>query len=291
MAASFTAQTMALHRVLESARPAETRLFADPLAGAFLSPPLRGLARVARLPVGGGVVERLYDTVMPGPRPSAIARTRLIDDTIREQVADGVEQIVVLGAGFDSRAWRLTELRDVRVIEVDQPATQQAKTDAVRQAGHDTERVRFLPVDFETDDLATALRDAGAQGLRTLFVWEGVTNYLTADAVDRTLAVLRAVAGPGSALLFTFVHIGVIDGSTTFPEAERWVRNVSRVGEPWTFGLDPDQLTGYLTERGYQPVWEESTAAAGRRYFPPLGRADRASELYRVALARISCPA
>ncbi|RJO69928.1 hypothetical protein D5S18_29005 [Nocardia panacis] len=118
-----------------------------------------------------------------------------------------------------------------------------------------------------------------------MIVWEGVTNYLTAQAVDRTLAALRDVAGSGSRLVFTYVHAGVIDGTATFPEARRWAGGVARVGEPWTFGLRPEELGEFLGERGYEPVWEESTAAAGRRYFGARGRKDRASDLYRVALA------
>lgn len=288
---SFTAQTMAFQRALESARPTESRLFTDPLATRFLSPPLRALAGMARIPVAGSLVARLYDLAFPGPRPSAVARTRLIDDTIVELVAGGVRDIVVLGAGFDSRPWRLPELRGARIVEVDRAGTQAVKAAAVRAAGVDTGRVGFLPVDFETDDLATALRAGGVGERRTLFVWEGVTNYLTAAAVDRTLAVLRRVGGPDGMLVFTYVHAGVIDGTATFPEAERWLRGVARVGEPWTFGLDPDRLGAFLAARGYELIWEQSTAAAGDRYFRPRGRADRASELYRVALARIACPA
>ena len=73
-------------------------------------------------------------------------------------------------------------------------------------------------------------------------MWEGVTNYLTAGAVDTTLASIRALAAPGSVLVFTYVHAGVIDGSVEFPEAERWVHNVQRAGEPWTFGLVPGEV-------------------------------------------------
>ncbi|MFI7000695.1 class I SAM-dependent methyltransferase [Nocardia sp. NPDC050175] len=290
MSVSFTAQTMAFQRALESARSAESRLFDDPLAGAFLGRPFRVLAGLARLPVAGGLVARLYDLVFPGPRPSAVARTRLIDDTVAQLVDDGVRNIVILGAGFDSRAWRLPELRHARVVEVDRAGTQTVKAAAVRAAGASVDHVQFLPVDFETDDLATTLRAAGVEDVRALFVWEGVTNYLTAEAVDRTLADLRGVGGPGSVLVFTYVHAGVIDGTATFPEAERWLRNVARVGEPWTFGLRPDQLGDFLAARGYELLWEQSTATAGNRYFPPRGRTDQASELYRVALARITCP-
>ncbi|MET9488139.1 SAM-dependent methyltransferase [Nocardia sp. NPDC006630] len=292
MAPSFTAQTMALQRAMETARPANSRLFTDPLATAFLSGPLRGVAALARLPVLGWIVPRVYDLALPGPRPSAVARTRLIDDAVSEALNAGIRQLVVLGAGFDSRAWRLDGLRDARVIEIDRQGTQAEKIAAVRRSGRSVDNVRFVAVDFERDDLETALRAAGfAEDEQSLFLWEGVTNYLTAEAVDRTLEIVHSLSAPGSRLVFTFVHAGVIDGSAEFPEAARWLRSVATVGEPWTFGLRPEQLRDFLIGRGYELIWEESTAAAGRRYFGPVGRPDRASELYRVALARVACPA
>lgn len=292
MRVSFTAQTMALQRALETARPSASRLFTDPLAVGLLDRPLRAVAVAARIPVAGGLVARAYDSVWPGPRPSAVARTRLIDDTVTDLIAAGVTRVVLLGAGFDSRAWRLDALRAAEVIEIDLPGTQEAKRAAVARIGADPGRVRFLAVDLANADLEEAVRATGFEsGQRTLFLWEGVTNYLSAEAVDRTLAAIRALAGAGGQLLFTYVHAGALDGSVDFPEARRWVRSVRRVGEPWTFGLVPAQLPQYLAERGYTLAWEESTAAAGRRYFGAMGRDDRASELYRVALAEVSCPA
>ena len=98
---------MALQRALETTRPRSSRLFDDPLARDFLRGPLRAVADLATLPVAGRIVPVLYDLIWPGPRPSAVARTRLIDDTLAEALADGITQVVLLGAGFDSRAWRL----------------------------------------------------------------------------------------------------------------------------------------------------------------------------------------
>ena len=281
---------MALQRAMETTRPRSSRLFDDPLARDFLRGPLRAVADLATLPVAGRIVPVLYDLIWPGPRPSAVARTRLIDDTLAEALADGITQVVLLGAGFDSRAWRLPAIGRACVIEVDRPETQQAKIAALRRTGQPLERARFAPVDFEHDDLAAAIRAAGlAADQPAVFVWEGVTNYLSAGAVGRTLSVVRALAGPGSLLLFTYVHRGVIDGSAHFPEAARWVRSVARAGEPWTFGFLPATLPSYLAARGFTLAWDVSTAEAGHRYFSPAGRHDRASRLYHVALARVQC--
>jgi methyltransferase (TIGR00027 family) len=284
--ASFTAETVALMRALETHRGAGRRLFVDPYAEPFTRGRLRFLARWSRTPVVGPAAAWVYDRVAgPGPRPSAVARTRFIDDAVSER-AGSVEQLVLLGAGFDTRAHRLPALRDLEVFEVDQPATQARKTAIVAGEGLDTRRVVYVAVDFEHDDLARELLGAGFDPSRpTVFVWEGVTNYLTDVTVDATLAIVRALAAAGSALVFTYVHAGVLDGSERFPEATRWLHNVERAGEPWTFGLRPAQVSAFLDARGFTLVTDVSTRDADGGRFAALGRRDAGSELYRVAVA------
>ena len=116
--ASRTAQYNALFRALESALPEARRLFEDDLARTFLSAPLRLTVALAALPGLREFVPAYIDRRWPGARTCVVARTRLIDDTISSWV-EGCEQFVVLGAGFDTRAYRLTELRDLSVYEVD----------------------------------------------------------------------------------------------------------------------------------------------------------------------------
>ena len=118
---------MALFRTLESARPLRSRLFVDPFARGFLRPSLRIVAQVARIPRLGAVIPWLIDQRWPGARSSGIARTRFIDDQLIEALQDGIDQIVLLGAGFDCRAYRLSGLEHTRVFEVDHPNTQAAK--------------------------------------------------------------------------------------------------------------------------------------------------------------------
>ncbi len=284
--ASFTAETVALMRALETHRGAGRRLFADPFAEPFTRGRLRFLARWSRVPVVGPAAAWVYDRVAgPGPRPSAVARTRFIDDAVTTATATA-DQLVILGAGFDTRAHRLPAASAFTTFEVDHPATQARKVAIVAGEGLDTRRVTYVPVDFERDELDTALLAAGFDATRpAVFVWEGVTNYLTADAVDATLAVVRALAAPGSVLVFTYVHAGVIDGTVTFPEAERWVHNVQRAGEPWTFGFVPAQVPEHLRERGFDVVTDVSTRDADGGCFAALGRRDAGSELYHVVVA------
>ena len=176
------------------------------------------------------------------------------------------------------------------MFELDRPATQAAKRDALARAGTGTGHVVFVAVDFETDDLADALAHAGYVVDRpTLFVWEGVSQYLSANAVDNTLALIHKVAGGGGWLVFTYVDRAVIDGQASeFPEAAKWLRGVNKRGEPWVFGISPARTSEFLGARGFSLIEDVSTAEAGNRYFTPVGRREKASALYRVATATIA---
>lgn len=290
--ASRTAGLMAVQRGLESARPVGERLFEDRLASAFLNPAWRATLTAARIGPIRRVIEATYDYVGgPGPRPSAIVRTRLIDDHL-EELAQKVGQVVILGAGYDTRPYRLPHLRGYEVFEVDHPQTQAAKRTVLRRAGIDTSLVHFVPLDFETDDLGSALAQAGLSlHTPTLYLWEGVSQYLSHKAVDATLSTIHEWAGDGGWLIFTYVDKKVIDGKCAeFPEARKWLRGVNKRGEPWIFGLSPCEADQYLSSRGFRLVEDLSTADAGTRYFRPLGRSDRGSELYRIATAVVHPP-
>jgi methyltransferase (TIGR00027 family) len=287
--ASFTAETVALMRAMESHRGAGRRLFVDPFAEPFTRGRLRFLARWSRIPGVGGAAPWLYDRVAgPGPRPSAVARTRFIDDIVSTR-APGADQLVLLGAGFDTRAHRLPAVAALTTFEVDHPATQARKVAIVEGEGLDTRAVVYVPVDFEHDRLDDALVAAGFDAARdSVFVWEGVTNYLTEDAVSSTLESIRRLTAPGSTLVFTYVDAGVLDGTSAFPEAGPWLRHVRRAGEPWTFGLRPAHVRRYLRERGFELITDLSTRDADGGRFAALGRREAGSELYHVVVAEVS---
>jgi methyltransferase (TIGR00027 family) len=284
--ASRTAEQVALFRALETARGRD-KVFDDPFAVRFLPGSYRLLARLARVRPLGIRVERLIDSRWPGPRPSAVARTRLIDDLVVDALRDGARQVLLLGAGYDSRAYRLPGITSVAVFEADHPATQTVKQRLLRGAIHPEKRrhVEFVPVDLLSEaDLATGLREHGFRRLEpTVIVWEGVTNYLTAAAVDKTLRGLADLTATGSRLIFTYVDRRVLQGG--FPEADEWHAEVRRMGEPWTFGFDPAALPAYLAERGLRLALDLSTRDAAERYL--RGRPDTAATFYRVAQAEI----
>jgi methyltransferase (TIGR00027 family) len=281
MAASRTAQYVALYRALESSEPRRAPLFRDPYAIGFLSRPLALAVRVARARAMRGWVERYADRRAPGSRTSAIARTAYIDDAVRAAVADGIDQLVILGAGFDCRAHRMPELAGVRVYEVDRVETQAVK----RARMPDQPAVRYVAVDFLRDEVGAALAATGwDRGRRTLFVWEGVTNYLTEAAVVAMLDWI-ASAAPGSRVVFTYIHAGLLDGTARFDGGEILIANVRRLGEPWTFGLHPDAVAGFVAARGLTLRDDLGADDYRRRYLgdrPTPGYA-----FYRIAAAEV----
>jgi len=198
-----------------------------------------------------------------------------------------VRQVLILGAGFDTRAYRLAPMRETHVFEVDHPATQAAKRRALGgHAGQPPAGVTFVPVVFGADDPARELAAAGfGPGASTLVLWEGVTNYLGPEAVDATFRFLAAALGPGSPLLFTYVDRGMLDGTADFAGAATTMRAVRRVGEPFTFGLDPGEVPGYLAGRDLALEWDTPVSAAAARFYP-AGDCPTAPAYYHVALAR-----
>jgi methyltransferase (TIGR00027 family) len=283
---SRTARQNALFRALEARRPAADRVADDPLAVRFLTPEFRLLAGAARVPPARRLIETVIDHRWPCARGGVVARTRLIDEAVVAALSR-VQQAVILGAGFDTRGCRLARLCEMPVFEVDHPATQAAKQRVLlRTAGRLPANVRFVPVVFGADDPARELAGRGfAAGAPTLVLWEGVTNYLDPGAVDATFRFLASAVGPGSPVLFTYVDRGILDGSAAFEGAETTMRAVRRVGEPFTFGLNPGEVPGYLADRGFDLESDTVVRHAAARFYP-AGSCPSAPAYYHVVESR-----
>jgi methyltransferase (TIGR00027 family) len=289
--ASKTAEYMALFRALESfRRPAKARLFEDPFAYGFLRPSLRTVVRLSRLPFGSSPVAWFIDWRWPGARASGIARTQLIDDALADALRRGFGQVVILGAGFDCRAYRIPEIKRARVFEVDHPATLAVKRDLLKGmlGGGLPANVGFVEVDFNRQTLDQAMEASGFdRRARTFFIWEGVTHYLTESAVDATLRYLASAGQPGSMVLFTYIDAGVLQDPSGFVGAQKSVSVVERAGERWTFGIEPAQLAKYLADRGFELIEDIGSLEYRARYMKPSRLRMRGFEFYRAALAQI----
>lgn len=284
--ASRTAQYMALFRAIESCRPAKRRLFHDTLARDFLSPSLRFAVAVSRMPLVGPVIPWIIDTAWPGARTSGIARTRFIDDRLSRALREGFRQVIILGAGFDSRSYRMEDLRSVRVIEIDHPATSRLKRSILeRSLGRMPSNVQFLEIDFNNQSLEVGIRDIQFEiALPTIVLWEGVTNYLTGEGVDATFRSLRSIARR-CRVIFTYVDKAVLDPNASFEGATNAKSRIESVGENWTFGFDPVELPKYTAQHGFRLVEDVGSQEYRMLYMPPRKRNLRGYVWYRIAVA------
>mgnify|MGYP001066237249 CR=1 FL=1 len=275
---SITAEGVAALRAMESLRPVEERICYDPLARYFLG---RGLGILIRSRLVRKIAFWAVERIAPGLAGDIIGRVRYIDDRVQRAIREGVKQLVILGAGYDSRAYRINELAEtVRCFEVDHPATQKVKIERIKRAfGRLPDNVVYVPTDFERDDVSRQLTDAGYDSsLRTLFIWEGVTMYLTAEAVDRVLDFVSNRSREGSAILFDYVHRSFIEdeylnqGDENLKTLGRVRRAYERVdqpftAEPFTFGITEGTVADFLTAKGFFPVEEVTGEFLKENYF------------------------
>jgi methyltransferase (TIGR00027 family) len=233
----------------------------------------------------------LIDGHWAGSRGTVAVRTRYIDDALLAALRNGVEQVVILGAGFDSRAYRVPGINRIRVFEVDHPMTQAEKKRAVvRRLGKLPRHVEFVAIDFTTHRLDAMLPAAGFRAAaRTFFICEGVTHYLSASDVDTLFRYVARNADAGSEMVFTYIHRTILDGTATFAGAGKTLAIVRRSGEPYTFGFDPAELPQYLAARDLELIDDVGASGYRERYLDPLGRGhELLSEFQRAALVRIA---
>jgi methyltransferase (TIGR00027 family) len=269
---------------VEQNEPPGRRLVDDDLADLFLPAPLQWLVAATRWTPIRRLMIRGSEWSGPGLWANLACRKRFIADKLNESL-DDINAVVILGAGLDTRAYLLTRQVRIPVFEVDLPVNIARKAKAVRRAlGGPPLSVRLVAVDFERDDLLTALAEHGYRtDYRAFFICEGVTQYLTEDAVRRTLEGLRAAA-PGSRLVFTYVRRDFIDGTNRYGTRTLY-RNVRERRQLWHFGLQPDEVPGFIADYGWRLVEQAGPDELVRRYVEPTGRKLKASQLEWSAFA------
>src|ERR1700744_5080736 len=269
---------------VEQNEPPQRRLVDDDLAGPFLPRALRLLVAATRSHAARRLMIRGWEFTGPGVWANLACRKRFIGDKIKESL-DDIDAVVILGAGLDTRAYRLNRQVRMPVFEVDLRVNMGKKARTVRPVlGALPLSVRLVAVDFERDDLLTSLAEHGYRtGFRAFFVCEGVTQYLTEDAVRRTREGLRAAA-PGSRLVFTYVRRDFIDGTNRYGTRTLY-RSVRQRKQLWRFGLEPDDVAGFVGEYGWRLVEQAGPDELCERYVRPTGRNLKASQLEWSAYA------
>jgi methyltransferase (TIGR00027 family) len=197
-----------------------------------------------------------------------MARDRYIDDILQEFLNEGLQQLVILGAGYDSRAYHF-ELAGVKTFEVDHPATQADKLSKLRTIFEKLpEHVTYVPIDFNTQTLEERLLDSGFDPKRkTLFIWQGVTMCLTSDAVNSTLSFVVNRSGEGSAIVFDYVYRSVLEGIQKHGEISGMRRYRFMTGERLTFGIPEGTVETFLKERGFRQVKDVNVDDLKAAYF------------------------
>jgi methyltransferase (TIGR00027 family) len=186
---------------MEMFLPAPQRLFEDEILLALLPSRARFLLRRAAI---RAALTALFEASAPGIRGVLLCRTRRIDDAVRDAVQRALPALVILGAGLDTRPYRLTELTGINVLELDLPQVQAFKKRRLSRFGALPPNVHFIPIDFNTQRLDDALVKGGVSpSERAIFVWEGVSQYLKAESVDSVLGSIAKWPN-GTELVFTY---------------------------------------------------------------------------------------
>jgi len=284
---SGTAEYVAFYRALETLEPRRAPLFGDPYAERFLGRRLALALSLARVTSLRPLVLRVVDAGAPGARLAAAARTRFIDDGVRHALAGGARQLVQLGAGYDCRAYRLRELGEVPIFEVDREEMQARKRACLARAGVDLDDgVRCVTADLEHDDPGPGLARAGFDTrLPAIAVLEGLLNYLSEGAAWRLLAWAGRLAR-GSTVIFSYVHRGLFDGTLAIPGGRRLLDRATSLAEPWRSSFSPDTLTTELAALGLALREDLGSDEYRSRYLPPDAGAVRFS-FYRLAVAEV----
>jgi len=219
-----------------------------------------------------------------------VARERYIDDYLQSCIDGGLEQLVILGAGYDSRAYRFEGLKRAKVFEVDHPATQRVKVVKLKEAlGELPENVVFVPVDFTKETLERRLYACGYDNrLKTLFIWQGVTAYLTPEAVDNVLAFVAHHSANGSSIIFDYMYASLLSGTSTHGEVRSMSRFRRIIGEERIFGIEKGTIDAFLHQRGFCRVKNVTSEFLKKTYFTGANRKREIASGYAIVSAMVT---
>lgn len=196
----------------------------------------------------------IKNRIIPGMYEFIIARTAFFDNVVEQALQENIPQIVFMGAGYDSRPYRFRHLiGNTRIFELDSKPTQQHKKELLHSGRIPIpEQIVYVPIDFNTDDVGDVLTKAGFMNeLKALFVWEGVTYYLSSTVIDDTLNTIKKNSPAGSAVCFDYASHS---SETLHNEDVKKLRKMMRSqypGEPALFGIQEGEIESFLLERGY----------------------------------------
>lgn len=275
---SMTAIGIAITRGIESEKPEDERICFDPYARSFVSPALYNFVK-------------LFDTLGwsekkgPGVMGFLTVRERHIDEYLKLQIEAGIQQLVILGAGFDARAYRFEDIMNgIKVFEVDHPASQKDKLQKLNKIfGKIPAHVTYVSIDFNTQNLADRLFECGySKALKTLFIWQGVTQYLTSEAVDDTLRFICENSGEGSSVIFDYMYPSLLDGTIKRGEVANMRSKQWLSGESMVYGIPEGKAVEFLQTRGFTNILDADSKYLRQRYF--TGKNEKRTVAYGYAI-------
>jgi len=203
-----------------------------------------------------GLTRKLLRRVMApqGVYGWVIARTRYVDQALGLACGEGFSQVLLFGAGFDSRGVRFSsELKEMMFFELDAPTTQAMKTEQFRRRGVTMPpNVILIGINFEKESVEKKLEQFGFKiGGKTLVILEGILQYLNPETVETTFTTIRNIVGSGSRVVFDHAYAFVLRGEGNVFGQKRMIRGVNRFGESWQFGLDETEVESFLRKFGF----------------------------------------
>lgn len=224
---------------------------------------------------------------------TANALTRHIDGILVQMGTNGLSQVVIIGAGFDSRAYRFAkQMPDVKFFELDQPATMQAKMARVEAViGSLPSHVTFIPIDNRSKTVFQALMRAGYRdNVKTLFIWEGASSYTDREVAEETLRWISRHAVPGSEVVFDYIVDEVVRGDYSKHRSARFsALRLTVNGEPWRFGIPEGQAESFATEHGLKFISDLGAEELAQQYLVrSTGEVDgKPTSWWRVTHAKV----
>ena len=282
-----TAQGVAKQRLIESLAKPDKRIIYDPYADKFV--------------LGAGMIKLMGHTLSvwltqkfaPGFHEHLISRTRFIDDLIEKSTAIEAEQYVILGAGYDLRAHRLKLPPTLKIFEVDQPEVQLKKRSKLPKNIQNSENVTYVSVDFNHQSLKKQLLDAGFdQSKATVFTLEGVSQYITKDAIISTIEELAELSQKTSATFFISYVDKLLNENpmacfgkgyaNAEKKAETIMRLAAKVGEPWISFYSAEEIEAMLSQNGFSLTENKTLADLNAAYFTPVSRTLPENHIFKL---------
>jgi methyltransferase (TIGR00027 family) len=267
---------------VEQYYPKRERLIEDDAAFSILPPAYRAFVALTRAAFVRDWLVRSSEKDAPGIWGAMACRKRYIDEKLTQSLGK-TDAVVNLGAGFDTRAFRLP-LGDTPVWEVDLPQNIRAKRKGIeRLRGRVPKNFHLAEMDFDRGDLTRTLAQHGySADMRTFFIWEAVSQYLTRAGVEKTFSFFQNAA-PQSRLAMTYVRRDFLEGRRLYGW-ERGYREYVKKGL-WLFGLDPGEWPDFLKTCGWRVLEDAGYDELAARFIAPSGRRLAATAVERVLFA------